>query len=145
MTHSSGVNIAPSALEKFQEVLEDDDIRFMQLKLENEAFVLQKIVKKQGDWKQDFRLIQPELADSKPCYIIYRKDDIENFIFMNYIPSSCKVYEKMICASSRDTVRNSIGPNYFTDLFFGSAKVFLIYSLFSLISPLKIFNLKLAK
>lgn len=80
------------------------------------TLVSHKEVKK--DWEKDFdKLIQPELEEDVPCYIIYRLDTKTsesgyNWMLISWIPDISTIRHKMIYASTKSTLKLEFGGSY---------------------------------
>lgn len=70
------------------------------------------------DWEKDFdKLIQPELEQNVPCYILYRLDTKSaesgfNWMLISWIPDISTIRQKMIYASTKSTLKLEFGGSY---------------------------------
>lgn len=75
-----------------------------------------KDVKK--DWEKDFdKLIQPEIEQDVPCYLLYRLDVQTSegafaWMLISWIPDSATIRQKMIYASTKSTLKLEFGSSY---------------------------------
>lgn len=84
--------------------------------VEELTLVSHKEVKK--DWEKDFdKLIQPELEQDVPCYILYRLDaktaeGAHAWMLISWIPDTSTIRQKMIYASTKSTLKLEFGGSY---------------------------------
>lgn len=84
--------------------------------LEELTLVSHKDVKK--DWERDFdKLIQPEIEQDVPCYLLYRLDVQTSegafaWMLISWIPDSATIRQKMIYASTKSTLKLEFGSSY---------------------------------
>ena len=71
-----------------------------------------------SDWEADLDKVPSELEESTPAYVLYNKGD--GWILMAYVPDKAKVKGKMLYASTRATVKRTLGANFFVEEMFGT-------------------------
>jgi len=63
--------------------------------------------------------LKPELLPKTPCYLLFRLDSKNSlgfeWLLLAYVPDGSTVRERMLYASSRDTVKRQLGASYFRD------------------------------
>jgi len=69
--------------------------------------------------EQDFDALRSELLPKTPCFIMFRLDSKNNlgfeWLLLAYVPDGSTVRDRMLYASSRDTVKRQLGASYFRD------------------------------
>lgn len=84
--------------------------------LEELILVSHRDVKK--DWEKDFdKLIQPEIEEDIPCFILYRLDvktaeGAYAWMLISWIPEISTIRQKMIYASTKSTLKLEFGSSY---------------------------------
>ncbi|KAJ1334315.1 hypothetical protein BSLG_008150 [Batrachochytrium salamandrivorans] len=76
----------------------------------------------------DFTALTPWLDESTPCYILYRMDTrvaatgIHEWAFLQYVPDTAKVRDKMMYAATKSTLTKELGDAKFTDTVYATTK-----------------------
>lgn len=89
------------------------------------TLVSHKDVKK--DWEKDFdKLIQPEIEQDVPCYLLYRLDTKTAeggycWMLITWIPDIATIRQKMIYASTKSTLKLEFGGSYLKEEFHATA------------------------
>jgi len=95
-------------------------------KIVDEAVIPVKSQPIGSTWEKDFNGLQAELQANIPCYIFYRLDSQNmngyNWVLFSYVPDGSTVRDRMLYASSRDTVKRQLGLSYFSDDMHGTTK-----------------------
>lgn len=79
------------------------------------------------DWEKDFdKLIQPELEQDVPCYILYRLDTKSaegghSWMLISWIPDIATIRQKMIYASTKSTLKLEFGGSYIKEEYHATA------------------------
>lgn len=87
--------------------------------------VSHKDVKK--DWEKDFdKLIQPEIEQDVPCYLLYRLDTKSAegghcWMLISWIPDIATIRQKMIYASTKSTLKLEFGGSYLKEEYHATA------------------------
>lgn len=125
MSTQSGITPSQSLLTAFKEFVNNkDDISTSILiaHIENESIELTKVLSNNASLSQAFVQLQNELTDSTPRYIIIPKENASSgsgyHTFVSYVPDFSAVKEKMLYASSKNTLIRSLGSEYFNDIIF---------------------------
>jgi twinfilin-like protein len=76
------------------------------------------------DFTGDLEQLQDILSDSSPAYVLARFDEpqAQEWLAISYVPDTAKVRDKMLYASSRSAITQSLGSGYFTESIFASTK-----------------------
>ncbi|KAK4471734.1 hypothetical protein MN116_005134 [Schistosoma mekongi] len=119
MTHQSGIHADFSVISKLADCKRRSD-RAIKLIIEDERIILGSIVPSNGSWEDDFDSTMRQLLyPGSPCYVFYRLDSLNHFgndwIFINWVPETANVRQKMIYASTKATVRRQFGDNIIKD------------------------------
>jgi len=100
--------------------------RFLKVQIENEKLNLVEKVSQSDDFDADFGKIMPLLQDAEPCYIVIRLESVgalgDEFALLSYVPDGSKVQKRTLYASSRDSLKRSLGSSYFVNEMHGSSK-----------------------
>nr|CAX74720.1 twinfilin, actin-binding protein, homolog 1 [Schistosoma japonicum] len=119
MTHQSGIHADSSVTSKLADC-KRCSCRAIKLIIENEKIILGTIIPSNGSWEDDFDSAMRQLLyPASPCYVFYRLDSLNSFgndwIFVNWVPETANVRQKMIYASTKATVRKQFGDNLIKD------------------------------
>ncbi|KAH8877284.1 Twinfilin-1 [Schistosoma japonicum] len=119
MTHQSGIHADSSVTSKLADC-KRCSCRAIKLIIENEKIILGTIIPSNGSWEDDFDSAMRQLLyPASPCYVFYRLDSLNSFgndwIFINWVPETANVRQKMIYASTKATVRKQFGDNLIKD------------------------------
>ncbi|GMG19049.1 unnamed protein product [Ambrosiozyma monospora] len=97
------------------------------ISIENEQLVPKQLVKgSNSTTTDDIPEITSYLKDTKVTYLIIKKDDTQSkkqssnsgYFFISYVPDPAPVREKMLYASSKNTLLRELGLEYFTTVLF---------------------------
>jgi twinfilin-like protein len=82
-------------------------------------------VSESGTFEEDLSELQSHFDPNAPCYVLARTDKKNNrdqwrWNLFCYVPDKAKVREKMIYASSRSSLRQQLGDDFFVDEIFGT-------------------------
>ncbi|OLL24218.1 Twinfilin-2 [Neolecta irregularis DAH-3] len=80
----------------------------------------------QSDFQKDFDQLQSFTTDTDPAYILYKINE-SDLLFLPYVPASAKVRDKMVYASTRNTLYKEIGTEKFAVTIFATSKNDLTY------------------
>ncbi len=113
----SGIRCSDELLKTFAaaHAFEDDvlhkPVRLLKIQIEDNSMVVKTSVKKEGDEKNDFASVGGVLDEDVPCYILFKMDKTtrEGWLLANWVPENTKVRQKMLYASSRETLKKEIG------------------------------------
>jgi twinfilin-like protein len=113
MSAQSGISAAPDLIKEFQI---SSNVRAFLLAIRDDKVEIVKTVTKSGTWEQDFSLLKGQVDAKEASYILYLKD--EKYLFFQYIPDSASVKNKMIYASSKNTISKQLGESNFSEYIF---------------------------
>lgn len=114
MTHQSGIPVTQELRDAFAAVRNDPNTRALKCEIKNEKIVPSEKLSKSSDHKADFKNLQNIVVLKQPCYIAYKLDDDEGYIFVNFAPDNSSIKDRMLYASTRDTCKKGLGYSYFT-------------------------------
>lgn len=110
MSNQSGISASAELQEHFKNFLASTD-RALILEIENETCIPGPIVS--GDGSQSFEQVAQHLSENEPRYVVYRqqKPDLDDsyLLFISYVPDHAPVRNKMLYASSTNTVFKQLG------------------------------------
>lgn len=109
----SGVCLTDECKTKFQEMQLKHQIRFILFKIENKKSI---IVDKIGEVSQTYEDFLKALPQNEPRYCLVDVDytttsgaDHTKMVFIFWCPDDCGVKDKMLYASSKDTIKKAMG------------------------------------
>ena len=107
---SSGIRASAELLQAFA-AARDGNVRLVKIQIEDNAMVLKATVDIKGDEKSDFAAVNATLEEDVPCFILFRMDSTtkEGWLLANWVPENTKVRQKMLYASSRETLKKELG------------------------------------
>ncbi|KAG0643162.1 hypothetical protein HOY80DRAFT_1007579 [Tuber brumale] len=122
----SGITASQELLDVFRAVVSDSSVRGLIVGIENEALVSQEILSSTGSFDEDLGQLDEHLKDNHPAYIILRRRDrgshVAPFICIAYVPDIANVRQKMLFASSRNTLLRDLGSDRFEESIFATTK-----------------------
>lgn len=96
--------------------------RTLKVVLENETIALSDSLPGTSDVVADLEAAKGLLEPKKPCYLLFRADDAgAEWILIAYTPDGSPVKDRMLYASSRDTVKKELGRASFKADLYGSS------------------------
>ncbi|EGF83682.1 hypothetical protein BATDEDRAFT_85196 [Batrachochytrium dendrobatidis JAM81] len=129
MTHQSGIRPAAELVSLFCECnTTDNKVRAICSKIVNESINVTGTIHVSGTWEKDFEKLGEWLQESTPCYIMYRTDSRINemgsyeWVFMQFVPDTAKVRDKMLYAASKSTLTKELGDSNFVDTVYATTK-----------------------
>jgi hypothetical protein len=107
---SSGIRASAELLQTFA-AARGGNVRLFKIQIEDNAMVLKATVDIKGDEKSDFAEVDATLEEDVPCFILFRMDNTtkEGWLLANWVPENTKVRQKMLYASSRETLKKELG------------------------------------
>ena len=107
---ASGIRASDELLSCFA-AAKDGNVRVMKVQIEGTAMVPRSTVDIAGDEKSDFAAVDSLLEDALPCYILFKMDSAtkEGWLLANWVPENTPVRQKMLYASSRETLKKELG------------------------------------
>ncbi|KAF8919315.1 hypothetical protein CPB85DRAFT_1278538 [Mucidula mucida] len=125
MSATSGIGVSPELTAEFSSAVESKNVRFLKVSIKDESLIHDLSVPVDGTLSEDLnKLSSPEvLQDDIPAYILTKLDDPPaEWLVIYYVPDSAKVRDKMLYASSRNSLLRSLGSTLFTDTIFATSK-----------------------
>ncbi|KAJ3092151.1 Twinfilin-1 [Quaeritorhiza haematococci] len=121
----TGHTAAPELITTFTNALSSEDKRAIKVIIENETLVATEVVPVEGNWEEDFSLLQGHLEEKVPSFILYRLDSKQptgdfDWLLLQYVPDGSKVRDKMLYASSKATLTKELGDSKFTDTMYAT-------------------------
>lgn len=124
MSHQSGIQASAALLDSFKGAVTNNDVRLIKITINEETLVAANTIPIGGTWQDDFPKIVEQFEEKKPCYVVFRLDEKGSsgygWVFFCYVPDNAYVRDKMIYASTRSTLRKSLGDYYFVDEMYGT-------------------------
>jgi len=134
MTHQSGISISKELDEAFGDARTQGKARWLKAQIQNESVVPIKTHPLGSSFESDFGTLKAEMLPKTPCYILFRLETQANnsyqWILLAYVPDGSTVRERMLYASTRDTLKRQLGLSYFAEDIHGSAPEDFTYSTF---------------
>jgi len=97
--------------------------RFIKVVISNESLVPAATIPPSGTFQQDLDKLVDILEDNIPAYILARTDKPDSeWLAIFYVPDTSKVRDKMLYASTRNSITKSLGSTHFTDSIFATSK-----------------------
>ncbi|KIM55952.1 hypothetical protein SCLCIDRAFT_1220783 [Scleroderma citrinum Foug A] len=123
MTAISGIGVSQELIQAFSAAVETKNIRFIKVVIHNESLVPAASFNVSGSLEDDLAQLGSHLDDSDPCYILARLDDpTSEWFTIAYVPDTASVRNKMLYASTRNSLTKSLGSTVFTDSIFATSK-----------------------
>ncbi|KAH3681598.1 hypothetical protein WICPIJ_007472 [Wickerhamomyces pijperi] len=120
MSTQSGISPSTALLAAFKDYVNNKH-SILLAHIENESIELTKIISGSPDLSQDFNQLRSELSESVAKYIIIKRETnaaANLYTFISYVPDYSPVKDKMLYASSKNTLIKSLGSEYFSDVIF---------------------------
>ncbi|CDZ98594.1 Protein tyrosine kinase 9/actin monomer-binding protein [Phaffia rhodozyma] len=111
------MGVQQSILQAFNGSPASTPVRFIKVSIQDEQAVLATSVPPRGSVKEDFALIEEnaQISITEPCYLLYRLDGNNAWLFITYVPDAAKVRDKMLYSSSKSRLVKALGETNFTD------------------------------
>ncbi|KAL4065256.1 actin depolymerizing protein [Scleroderma citrinum] len=123
MTAISGIGVSEELTQAFSTAVETKNTRFIIIVIRNESLVPVVSVDVAGSLEDDLGQLGAHLDDKDPCYILTRLDDpASEWLAIAYVPEIASVRDKMLYASTRNSLTKSLGSTVFTDSLFATSK-----------------------
>jgi len=124
MSHSSGIPVSKALSDTFGDALTSEQTRFIKAQIVNEEVVPITTSPLSSNFEDDLDKVPEFLDPTDPSYVLFRLDEKNSsgyiWVLMCYVPDKAKVRDKMTYASTRATVRRSLGGSYFGYEMFGT-------------------------
>jgi twinfilin-like protein len=105
-------------------------LRTLKISIQNEALEPNGQQSKCASFQQDFDALSSLVEDSEAAYLMIRQDD-DKFVFVSYVPDTAKVREKMLYASTRNTLSREFGTDKIASTYFATTKEELTFAAFA--------------
>jgi len=122
MSATSGIVVSADLADKFAVAVSSTSVRFLKVLIRNESLVLDVSVDVSGSLDEDILQLQDILDDDVPAFLLVRLDDPSEWLAVYYVPDSAKVRDKMLYASTRNSLMKSLGSTHFVDSLFATSK-----------------------
>ncbi|KAI8381406.1 uncharacterized protein BYT42DRAFT_566404 [Radiomyces spectabilis] len=125
MSHQSGIQVSEELAKTFAEAVADGNTRILRVSIINESLTPNGSTPVKGNFEQDYDDITSFLEDTTPAYILMRLDTKASsgeyeWLLVTYVPDHAKVRDKMLYASTRNTLTKELGDYRFTDTLYGT-------------------------
>jgi hypothetical protein len=118
MSTQSGITSSPELLEAFKKFVEDKG-SILIAEIVKETIELADIIPGGSSLQGDFETLRNQLDDSNPKYIVVKHDDSNGiFTFISYVPDYAAVKDKMLYASSKNSLIRQFGSDMFPHILF---------------------------
>ena len=107
----SGIKVSDECMAAFDEIKKKKMHRWVTFTIKDKAFVG---VESKGDRAADFNAFSATLNPENPCYAIFDFEWAQDgatrskLIFVSWIPDTAKVQQKMIYASTKESLKSKI-------------------------------------
>jgi len=123
MSATSGITVSPELASTFADAISSRNVRFLKISIQNEALVIDATIPTSSTFETDLIRLQSLLDDNVPAYVLVRLDDPPSaWLAVHYVPDTANVRDKMIYASTRNSVTKSLGAANFVDTIFATSK-----------------------
>lgn len=111
-------------LTAFQEVVNSRSLRGLIITIEKEALIPSHTLPSNGTFEEDLHQLDSLLKDNEAAYVILRRrdSDMAPFISIAYVPDTANVRQKMLFASTRNTLLRELGTEKFGESLFATKK-----------------------
>ena len=109
----------------FRELVSDRSQRGLVITISSEALVLKHTLLANGTFEADLMQLDDVLTPVEPAYIILRRYEGSAkppFIAITYVPDAANVRQKMLFASTRNTLLRELGTDRFGESIFATLK-----------------------
>ncbi|TRM62645.1 hypothetical protein BD626DRAFT_498029 [Schizophyllum amplum] len=120
---TSGIGASQDLSAKFSAAVAQKSTRFLKIVIQNESLVHAASVPISGKLEDDLPQLQELLEDSEPAYVLGKLDAPSlDWLVINYVPDSAKVRDKMLYASTRNSLMRALGSATFSDNIYATSK-----------------------
>ncbi|KAI0320087.1 actin depolymerizing protein [Amylostereum chailletii] len=121
MSSLSGIGLSEELSSKFSDAVASRDVRFLKISIRNESLVPDTTFPPRGSLEEDLEDLRGLLEDDVPAYVLVHLDTA-NWLVVDYVPDSAKVRDKMLYASTRNSLTQGLGSSNFVDTLFATSK-----------------------
>jgi len=123
MSATSGITVSPELSAAFSDAVTSRSIRFLKISIRNESLVADESVPPSGTLGEDLDKLGDLLEDDLPAYVLVRLDEPQtDWLAVFYVPETAKVRDKMLYASTRNSLTKALGSAPFKDTLFATSK-----------------------
>jgi len=134
MTHQSGISVSNELDQAFGNARTQGNIRWVKAQIVNESVIPIKSQTVGSSFETDFANLRSELLPKTPCYIMFRLETKTNnsyqWALFAYVPDGSTVRDRMLYASTRDTLKRQLGLSYFAEDIHGATPEEFTYEAF---------------
>jgi len=124
MTTQSGISVSFQLKSAFAQVQADESTRALFVTIRNESLEAadQLAISFSQSIPDEFGRLSDLVEPLVPSYILFRLQDLSQWMLVVYVPNEAKVREKMLYASTRATLTKQLGESNFVDSLFATSK-----------------------
>ncbi|ORY75439.1 hypothetical protein BCR37DRAFT_395539 [Protomyces lactucae-debilis] len=125
--NQSGIKKSDALSEKLAGL--PDSLRALKISIQNEALQPNGELAKGASFKDDFDALSGLVEDNEAAYLMVRQDS-GSFVFVSFVPDTAKVRDKMLYASTRNTLSREFGTDKIASTYFATTKAELTFAAF---------------
>ncbi|KAL7270435.1 Twinfilin-1 [Rhizina undulata] len=120
----SGISASEELLAAFQSFVTDESLRGLLVTISKESLVPDQTIPIIGTFEEDLPQLDPLIKDNVPVYVLLRRhsDSAAPFVAITYVPDTAHVRQKMLFASTRNTLLRELGTEKFGESIFSTMK-----------------------
>lgn len=124
MSHQTGITGSAELKDVFRRCTTSDEFRLVKVGITDEELVcIDTVAVQSNSWRDDYDAsVKPLLEEKQPCYIFYRLESKDKWLFIAYTPDKSPVRQKMLFAGTRATVKTEFGTGFIMKELIGTAK-----------------------
>ncbi|CCG81398.1 Putative uncharacterized protein [Taphrina deformans PYCC 5710] len=126
--NQSGIRVSETLAKTFASL--DNNVRALKVSIIDESLVANGTLSVSGDFQHDFNNIADLVDLHEAAYILVLQDNGQ-YLFVSYVGESAKVKDKMMYASTRNTVSRELGSAKFSTSYFATTKDELTFSAYA--------------
>jgi len=117
MTHASNIPVSHQLEETFAKARTEGGIRFIKVVIQDESLIPVSTHPFGASFQSDFEKVAPLFEPKSPSYVIFRLDTQNatghEWLLISWVPDGSTVKDRMLYASTRDSLKKQLGKNYF--------------------------------
>jgi len=117
MTHSSQLPVSAQLEDVFATARTKGGVRYIKVVIRDEQLVPDGTESLGSSAEADFGKVASLLKPKTPCYVLYRLDTTNTlgseWLLVAYVPDGSSVKDRMLYASTRDSLKKQLGKSYF--------------------------------
>ncbi|KAF8477432.1 hypothetical protein BDZ91DRAFT_709234 [Kalaharituber pfeilii] len=124
----SGITASQELLDAFKELVSNPSQRGIIAGISSESLVHKHTLPALGNFDSDLAQLDDILKDNEPAYVILRRYEpspsaqADCFVAVTYVPDAANVRQKMLFASTRNTLLRELGTDKFKENIFATMK-----------------------